>query len=130
MTLGVPDTHVDLLAQPLVGVLTTIGSDGLPQSTALWFLLDDGELKMSVRTDRQKYRNLLANPKATLFIFDPQSTSRTLEIRGEVEIRPDPDKEQAKRFAAVYGDAASAWDPEGVTRVILALQPVRVAAFG
>jgi PPOX class probable F420-dependent enzyme len=130
MTLGVPDTHVDLLSQPLVGVLTTIGTDGLPQSTALWFLLDEGELKMSVRTDRQKYRNLLANPRATLFIFDPQSTARTLEIRGEVEIRPDPDKEQAKRFAAVYGDAASAWDPEGVTRVVLALQPIRVAAFG
>jgi PPOX class probable F420-dependent enzyme len=130
MTLNIPETHLDLLSQPLVGVLTTIGSDGLPQSTALWFLLDAGELKMSVRTDRQKYRNLLANPKATLFIFDPQSTARTLEIRGEVEIRPDPDKEQAKRFASVYGDAASAWDPEGVTRAILALQPVRVAAFG
>jgi hypothetical protein len=96
----------------------------------LWFLFDDDELKMSVRTDRQKYRNLLANPKATLFIFDPQSTARTLEVRGEVEIRPDPDNEHAKRFAAVYGDSASAWDPEGVTRVVIALKPIRVAAFG
>jgi len=130
MTPGIPDTHVDLLSQPLVGVLTTIGTDGLPQSTALWFLFDDDELKMSVRTDRQKYRNLLANPKATVFIFDPQSTARTLEVRGEVEIRPDPDNEHAKRFAAVYGDAASAWDPEGVTRVVIALKPIRVAAFG
>src|SRR5690242_19627027 len=111
MILGVPETHVDLLSLPLVGVLTTIGADGLPQSTALWFLLDEGELKMSVRTDRQKYRNLLANPKATLFIFDPQSSARTLEIRGEVEISPDHDKEQAQRFAAVYGDSAAAWDP-------------------
>jgi PPOX class probable F420-dependent enzyme len=130
MTLGVPETHLDLLSQPLVGVLTTIGADGLPQSTALWFLLDDGELKMSVRTDRQKYRNLLANPKATLFIFDPQSSARTLEIRGEVEIRPDPDKEHAQRFAAVYGDSAAAWDPDDVSRVVLALKPIRVAAFG
>ena len=56
MTLAIPDTHVDLLSQPLVGVLTTIGADGLPQSTALWFLLDDGELKMSVRTDRKSTR--------------------------------------------------------------------------
>jgi PPOX class probable F420-dependent enzyme len=127
---GVPTTHLDLLSQPLIGVLTTIGSDGLPQSTALWFLLDEGELTMSVRTDRQKYRNLLANPNATLFIFDAQSTSRTLEIRGEIEIRPDPDKEHAAKFASVYGDAASAWDPEGVARVVLVLTPRRVVAFG
>jgi PPOX class probable F420-dependent enzyme len=119
-----------LLSQPLIGVLTTIGSDGLPQSTALWFLLDEGELTMSVRTDRQKYRNLLANPKATLFIFDGRSTSRTLEIRGEIEIRPDPEKEHAAKFASVYGDAASAWDPASVTRVVLVLTPLRVVAFG
>lgn len=128
--LGVPETHADLLSQPLVGVLTTIGRDGLPQSTALWFLLGDGEVRMSVRTDRQKYRNLLANPRATLFLFDPQSPARTLEIRGEVEIRPDPDKAHAESFAAVYGESASAWDPADVGRVLLALKPVRVVAFG
>ena len=130
IALGVPDTHVDLLSQPLIGVLTTIGADGLPQSTALWFLLGDGEVKMSVRTDRQKYRNLLANPKATLFVLDPQNSARTLEIRGEVEIRPDPDKAHAESFSPVYGSAASAWDPEGTTRVLLALQPRRVVATG
>jgi len=130
MTLRVPETHVDLLSQPLVGVLTTIGRDGLPQSTALWYLLGPEEVHMSVRTDRQKYRNLLANPRATLFILDPQSPGRTLEIRGEVEIRPDPRKEHAQSFASVYGEAASAWDPEDVTRVLLALKPRRVVAFG
>jgi PPOX class probable F420-dependent enzyme len=128
--LGVPETHVDLLSQPLVGVLTTIGADGLPQSTGLWFLLADGELRMSVRTDRQKYRNLLANPKATLFVLDPQNSARTLEIRGEVEIRPDPDKAHAESFGPVYGSAASAWDPEDVSRVVLVLQPRRVVATG
>jgi hypothetical protein len=46
----VPESHTDLLTQPLVGVVTTIGADGLPQSTALWYLLDHGELKISVRT--------------------------------------------------------------------------------
>jgi PPOX class probable F420-dependent enzyme len=128
--LGVPESHADLLTQPLVGVLTTIGGDGLPQSTALWFLVGDGELKMSVRTDRQKYRNLLANPKATLFVFDPQNSARTLELRGEVEIRPDPGKRHAESFSSVYGDAASAWDPEDTARVLLALKPARVVASG
>jgi PPOX class probable F420-dependent enzyme len=127
---GVPESHADLLSQPLVGVLTTIGADGLPQSTALWYLLDEGELKISVMTSRQKYKNLLADPKATLFIFDPNSTGKTLEIRGEVEIRPDPDKAQAARFAPTYGSAASEWDPQGAIRVVLVLKPKRIVTFG
>jgi PPOX class probable F420-dependent enzyme len=127
---GVPESHADLLSQPLVGVLTTIGSDGLPQSTALWYLLDEGELKISVMTSRQKYKNLLADPKATLFIFDPNATGKTLELRGEVEIRPDPDKAQAARFAPVYGSASSEWDPEGAIRAVLVLDPKRIVTFG
>jgi PPOX class probable F420-dependent enzyme len=127
---GVPESHADLLSQPLVGVLTTIGADGLPQSTALWYLLDEGELKISVMTSRQKYKNLLADPKATLFIFDPNATGKTLEIRGEVEIRTDPDKAQAARFAPIYGSAASEWDPDGTIRAVLVLKPKRIVAFG
>jgi PPOX class probable F420-dependent enzyme len=130
IALGVPESHTGLLSQPLVGVFTTIGPDGLPQSTALWYLLDEGELKISVMTSRQKYKNLLANPRATLFILDPSSSGKTLEIRGEVEIRPDPDKAQAALFAATYGSAASQWDPEGATRALLVLRPKRIVAFG
>ena len=127
---GVPASHAGLLAQPLVGVFTTIGSDGLPQSTALWYLLDGGELKISVRTDRQKHKNLLADPRATLIIFDPDTTLRTLEIRGEVEIRPDPDKAESERFAPTYGHAPSVWDPEGSTRAVLVLRPRRIVTLG
>jgi PPOX class probable F420-dependent enzyme len=127
---GVPESHAALLVQPLVGVFTTIGANGLPQSTALWYLLVDGELIISVRSDRQKLKNLRANPKATLFIIDPESAIRTLEIRGEVEIRDDPGKAEAQRFAPSYGHAPSAWDPEGATRCVLFLKPLRVVTLG
>jgi PPOX class probable F420-dependent enzyme len=127
---GVPESHAGLLTQPLVGVFTTIGADGLPQSTALWYLLHDDELKISVRTDRQKHKNLQANPHATLFIFDPGTTLRTLEIRGEIQIRPDPTKAEAERFAPSYGHAPSAWDPEGATRTVLVLKPRRIVTLG
>ena len=36
--LDVPDTHTDLLESPYTSVLTTVGADGLPQSTAVWYL--------------------------------------------------------------------------------------------
>ena len=49
----------DLIDEPRIAVLTTVGANGRPQSTAVWFLVDDdGVLKTSITTDRQKYRNL------------------------------------------------------------------------
>jgi len=33
-----PDSHADLLANPGVTALSTIGPDGYPQVTAIWFL--------------------------------------------------------------------------------------------
>src|SRR4051812_22039142 len=101
MKLNVPDTHVDLVDAPNTAVLTTVGADGQPQSTAVWFLIDDdGLLKTSITTDRQKYKNLARHPKATLFIFDPANPFKTLEIRADVELTPDPDKALVPDFAA------------------------------
>ena len=37
--LGIPASHHDLIARPLVATLTTVGTDGLLQSTAVWYLL-------------------------------------------------------------------------------------------
>ena len=98
--IDVPDTHTDLLENPYTSVLTTIGADGLPQSTAVWCLVDDdGVLKTSITTDRQKYKNLARNPKATLFIADPANPYHTLEIRARIELTADPDKTLLPKFA-------------------------------
>src|SRR5438067_8900811 len=102
-TTALPATHADLLDAPNTAVLTTVGADGQPQSTAVWYLVDDdGALKTSITTDRQKYRNLTRNPKATLFILDPANPFRTLEIRATVKLAPDPDKALLPKFAARY----------------------------
>src|SRR5690606_23814819 len=57
MALNVPESHADLLGAANVATLTTVGKDGLPQSTAVWFIVDDdGELKSSITDVRQKYK--------------------------------------------------------------------------
>ncbi len=55
---------------------------------------------------------------------------RTLELRCNVDVRPDLGKEHAERFTATYGSPPSAWDPEGATRAILGLSPTRVVTLG
>jgi hypothetical protein len=53
-----------------VGVLATIGPDGFPQVTALWFLYDAaaGVVRFSLNTTRQKTKNLRARPAAAFLV--------------------------------------------------------------
>jgi PPOX class probable F420-dependent enzyme len=129
-TLDVPDTHADLLEAPNTAVLTTVGPNGLPQSTAVWFLVENGVVKTSITTDRQKYRNLTRNPKATLFVLDPQNPFRTIEIRATVELTPDPDKGLLPKFADRYDVPLAALEQAGGDRVVADLTPVRVVTNG
>ncbi len=126
-----PESHQDLL-QADVAVLATNGRDGYPQVTALWFLYDDdGMLRLSLNTTRQKVKNLQANPACTFFIIDPASPYRTLEVRARAEIEPDPDYVFADKVGAKYGGVdLRENDRPGETRVVVTLHPVKVNTWG
>lgn len=128
---AIPESYQDLLKAD-VAMLATVGHDGYPQVTALWFLFDDdGTIKLSLNTTRQKAKNLQTHPECTLFILDPANPYRTLEVRARAEIAPDADYTFAKKLGAKYGGAdLSANDRPGETRVVVALQPVKVNTWG
>src|SRR5690349_16351500 len=125
-----PESHQDLLKAD-VAVLATVGKDGYPQVTALWFLFDDETIKLSLNTARQKAKNLQADPECTLFILDPTNPYRTLEVRARAEIAPDADYAFANKLGAKYGGAdLRANDRPGETRVVVSLRPVKVNTWG
>ena len=129
--IDIPHTHADLLDGPNTAVLTTVGADGQPQSTAVWFLIDDdGLLKTSILTSRQKYRNLSRRPKATLFVLDPANPYRSVEIRADIELEPDPEKTLLPRFAARYNVPVELLEQAGDDRVIATFAPTRVVTNG
>ena len=127
----IPASHQDLLQAP-VATLATIGPDGYPQVTALWFLFDDdGTIKMSLNTARQKVKNLQVHPECTFFILDPSNPYRTVEIRARAEITPDAGYTFAKKLGSKYGGVdLSTNDRPGETRVVVALQPIKVNTWG
>ena len=126
-----PESHQDLLKAD-VAMLATVGQDGYPQVTALWFLYDDdGVLKLSLNTTRQKVKNLQAHPECTLFILDTANPYRTLEVRARAELTPDPDYVFAKKLGAKYGGAdLRTNDRPGETRVVVSLRPIKVNTWG
>jgi PPOX class probable F420-dependent enzyme len=86
MSIPIPSSHLDLLTRSVHGVLTTMMPDGQPQSSLVWCDYDGECARVNTTLERQKGRNLTANPKATLLMVDPEDTSRYIEIRGEVEM--------------------------------------------
>jgi PPOX class probable F420-dependent enzyme len=121
-----PSEYLDLLDAPLTGVLASIGPDGMPHASPVWFTHDGEHLLVSTTNDRQKFRNLRDRPIAAFTLVDPDQSLRYLEVRADVEIVLDVTNELRDRIAAIYGVDAASFDPPGTTRVILRLTPRQV----
>lgn len=85
----IPDSHLDLLTRPVYAVLTTVGQDGQPQSSLVWVDVQDGVAIVNTTLERQKGRNMLANPKVSLLVVDPDDTSRYIQVRGDAELETE-----------------------------------------
>jgi PPOX class probable F420-dependent enzyme len=124
----IPDTHRDLLDAP-VAALATVGADGRPQVSAVWFLAEGDTVRVSLNTARQKTKNLTKNDAATLFILDTANPARYLELRGNVSIAPDDDYAFADKVGAKYGGIdLRTIDQPGQKRVVVTIEPMRINA--
>jgi len=124
----IPDSHRDLLEAQLA-TLATVGPDGRPQVTTGWFLAEDGQVRFSLNTLRQKTKNLQARPVVSVHIQDPANAGRYLEVRGDARIETDDDYAFADRVGAKYGGAdLRAMDAGNGRRVVVTVEPVNVNA--
>ena len=128
--LSIPESHVDLVSRPHGCVITTIAPSGLPQSTGMWFLYDDGAIRFSLLEHRKKYRNLRENPACTFFLMSPDRMIDTVEVRGRATFEPDPDKAFVTRVRAHYGAQGPPTDGPDDHRWIVTIDPDRVNVTG
>ena len=135
MAVPIPDTHRDLLVEPIYGVLSTMMPDGQPQSSIVWTDYDGNYVLINTTLERQKGRNMLANPKVALLVIDPQNVSRWIEIRGNVvELSREGAETHADKLTQLYtgkqrfyGDIYPAEQKQKETRVIVKIEPIKVA---
>src|ERR1700684_2702337 len=98
---AIPSSHRDLLDGQFA-TLATVGPDGRPQLSEVWFLADGDTVRLSLNSSRQKTKNLIANPAVSVFLLDLAVPYRYLEIRGDAEVTPDDDYAFADRLGAKY----------------------------
>jgi PPOX class probable F420-dependent enzyme len=120
-----PASHRDLL-DGQVATLATIDAAGFPQLTEVWFLFDDGEVRLSLNDSRHKTHNLSERPECSLLILDLANPLRYLEIRARARVEPDDDYAFAQKTGAKYNADLRAHDGPGEHRVVVTLDPVKI----
>jgi PPOX class probable F420-dependent enzyme len=124
---SVPDSHRDLV-DANIGTLATTDGDGRPQLSPVWFLFEDGTLRISLNAARQKTKNLERNAACSFLILDLSNPYRYLELRGVAQIEPDPDFAFAAKVGTKYDINPTAFDQPGEARVIVTIETSKVIA--
>ena len=128
---SVPDSHRDVLDRAQIVTLATLNPDGSPHVSAMWFVHEEGHIRLSLNTARQKAKNLLRDGRLSAFFVDPENPYRTLEFRGTARIEDDPDYILAERVGARYGAAdLRDMDQPGETRIAVTIVPDKILTFG
>jgi hypothetical protein len=136
---SIPESHHDLLTQPLALTLATITPDNHAHTTVLWYKwdADNEQFLLSTTKARQKTENIHHNPHVSLMIIDPENMYRYLEVRGTVDIDEeggyDLIDELAKMYTGndeYYGNLAPKENRQTEERIILKIKPDHVVARG
>lgn len=139
----IPNSHLDLLINPIHGVLITMMPDGQPQMSVVWVDFDGKHVLINSTLEHQKGKNMQAIPKVNVLVIDPNNGARFIEIRGEVleftqEMAIDHANQQTQAYSGgkkklFYGDVYPEETKDKETRVVFRILPTRVnvnAIFG
>ncbi len=94
----------EFVATNRTGTLATVGPDGQPHLTAMWYGVVDGEIWLETKAKSQKAVNLQRDPRVSFLLEDGQTydTLRGVSFEGLAEIVDDPD--------AVFRVGVSVWE--------------------
>jgi PPOX class probable F420-dependent enzyme len=94
----------EFLANPFVGVATTLRSDGSPHNTVVWVEADDDAVLFNTAEGRAKPKHLHDDPRAALTVVDPQNPWRWVSVTGRAELTHETADAQIDRLSKKYLD--------------------------
>jgi len=121
----------EFLANPFVGVVTTLQRDGSPQSTVVWVDVDDEGVSINTAYGRVKPRNLAHDPRLSLVVVDPNDAYRWFKVLGTGRLVDEGADAQIDRLSKKYtGRDVYASRQPGEQRVSVRIDPVRTQSRG
>jgi PPOX class probable F420-dependent enzyme len=127
----IPESHIGLLEGPYIVALATVQPDGQPQVTPIWADVEHGLIRVNTAAGRQKWKNLIERPQATVLVVDPEDTGRWIEIRGKVVRHTEEGGDEIiNKLSLDYTGEDYQDYVEGQVRVTFYIEPVRVVIGG
>ncbi len=103
-TMSTEEWHKFVTSGAHTGKFATVGADGMPHVTPVWYVFDGEDFLFTGGLDTAKLRNVQRDPRAAMCIDDEAPPFSYVEVRGEVRLSEDLDdlKDVATRAAARY----------------------------
>jgi PPOX class probable F420-dependent enzyme len=120
-----------------VAVLVTIGDDGAPVPSPIWYLYRDGAFYFRTADDAIKTKNVRRDPRVSVCVQDERPPYRAITAYGRAEIAPADDgleDELPSRYLGLIGAigykrTAVEDIQRGRLAVTLVVRPDRVTSF-
>lgn len=95
--------------------LTTVRGDGQPQTSLVWFLLENGEILVYSKKDTIRQENVVANPRVSMNLNSDSDGGSVVSI--EATARLDPDAPRASENPPYLGKyleriEGNGWTPD------------------
>jgi PPOX class probable F420-dependent enzyme len=126
---SLPERARELIDGKNFATVATIQPDGAPQASVVWVRRDGDDVLYSTVKHRRKYRNLVADPRTSLVIYEAADPYEYLEIRGTATITEDPAGSLIEELSQKY-TGESFQDAPGNQRVIVRVSPSHVVIGG
>jgi PPOX class probable F420-dependent enzyme len=121
------------LSRANIAVIGTVDAKGRPHATPVWYLYDDGVIRISVGRGSQKHRNIEANPNVSLVIDSRDMPYFAVMIQGTADVGPGFSEEDRLRLAVRYlGEALGKRYTESTSAedsVTLTVRPRKVIEY-
>lgn len=122
------------LRRDLVVWLTTVRSDGQPQTTPVWFLWEDDSVLVYSRPGKPKLRNIAANPAVVLALRMDEAGAGVVVIEGRARRTEDAPAHENAAYVEKYAESIEdlGYEPEGFARDYsepIRITPARVRAW-
>jgi PPOX class probable F420-dependent enzyme len=109
--------------------VATLGPDGAPHASVVWIKREQDVVLFSTTASRQKARNLRADPRISVTVFDVANPYSAVEIRGTAELLDDPAGSLPKELSHKYLGVDPPSPAADEIRLIARITPGRILRF-
>ncbi len=124
----IPQAARTVFDAPEFATVATNQPDGQPQLSVVWITRDGDDLLLSTIKGRQKHRNLVRDPRATVLVHPKDNPYSYVEVRGSVTITEEGGRELIDRLNREYTGSERYTMDDGTdnVRVVVRLTPDKV----